>query len=83
MGGRGPSDWGDRVNRTARRMQRRTRSRDRVHNAILLPLSTAIALNDEMPMPGLAEVLYATRADVGPDVMVGICSDCQTVEVVA
>jgi len=71
------------MNRAARRMQRRPRTREQVHNSIALPLSLAIALNDEMPVPGLAEVLYATRADVGPDVVVGICSDCQTVEVVA
>jgi hypothetical protein len=71
------------VNRAARRLQGRVREREALHNSILLPLSVAITLNTEAPVPGLGALLYEIRAERGPDVMVGICGDCQTVEVVA
>jgi hypothetical protein len=48
---------------------------------MILPLTVAMDLNEEMPMDGLKPVLLAARRESGPDVMVMICSDCETVQV--
>jgi hypothetical protein len=48
----------------------------------VLPLEVAIALNNETPLPGLAEVLHEIRAEAGLGAIVSLCAQCGTVEVV-
>ncbi|GAA1528948.1 hypothetical protein GCM10009761_32360 [Agromyces terreus] len=49
---------------------------------MVLPVSVAIMLEAEMPVPGLRPLLLEVRRDHGPDVLVEICGECQTLGVV-
>lgn len=68
-------------NRAQRRAQARAGGHVELVRPLVLPLSTAIELNTERPIPGLGRVLYEIRADAGTDVWVSICPECQGVEV--
>ncbi len=67
------------MNRAARRLRSRAAAQP---CGMVLPVSVAIMLEAEMPVPGLRPLLLEVRRDHGPDVLVEICGECQTLGVV-